>query len=348
MKIAVTYDNGEVWQHFGRTENFKFYDVEDGKVVSSEVVNTEGRGQDMGPWWISLADHGTGSPDLRRRRCPDYYAAQCAGHSGPIPVSPEMRGCRSGRPFLPERWKPMRMRFMRAATIMRREEESGGLSLLENGGRGTDSAGHNPLLTDWYETNKRPLPWRTDTNPYHIWVSEIMLQQTRVETVIPYYERFLKSLPDVQALLCGPEEELLKLWESLDATTAGSAICRRPLRQSAARSGFLGGASPSAFQDPLSCPGFGDLYGQGCGLYCFRGRRSLPWMETPFGCFPVCAPTGGRWMKTRQKKAVSAEPLAVTEAEKEPYSPENLIRHFMDLSADVIRTLPRNARNVRL
>lgn len=56
MKIAVTYDNGEVWQHFGRTENFKFYDVEDGTVVSSEVVNTEGAGH--GALVDFLASHG--------------------------------------------------------------------------------------------------------------------------------------------------------------------------------------------------------------------------------------------------------------------------------------------------
>ncbi|MEE3481163.1 MAG: NifB/NifX family molybdenum-iron cluster-binding protein [Lachnospiraceae bacterium] len=56
MKIAVTYDNGQVWQHFGRTENFKFYDVEDGTVVSSEVVNTEGAGH--GALVDFLASHG--------------------------------------------------------------------------------------------------------------------------------------------------------------------------------------------------------------------------------------------------------------------------------------------------
>lgn len=61
----------------------------------------------------------------------------------------------------------------------------------------------------------RELPWRNTKNPYHIWVSEIMLQQTRVEAVKPYYERFLKELPDVRSLAQAEEEKLLKLWEGL-------------------------------------------------------------------------------------------------------------------------------------
>ena len=67
----------------------------------------------------------------------------------------------------------------------------------------------------WYKENKRSLPWRVNKDPYRIWVSEIMLQQTRVEAVKPYYARFLQELPDVEALAECPEEKLLKLWEGL-------------------------------------------------------------------------------------------------------------------------------------
>ncbi|MDE6708486.1 MAG: A/G-specific adenine glycosylase [Oscillospiraceae bacterium] len=70
-------------------------------------------------------------------------------------------------------------------------------------------------LSDWYLENKRDLPWRKDQNPYHVWVSEIMLQQTRVEAVKNYYTRFLNALPNIQALANCPEEQLLKLWEGL-------------------------------------------------------------------------------------------------------------------------------------
>ena len=68
-----------------------------------------------------------------------------------------------------------------------------------------------PLLA-WYEKNKRDLPWRREKNPYYIWVSEIMLQQTRVEAVKPYFERFIAKLPTVEALAACPEDSLLKLW----------------------------------------------------------------------------------------------------------------------------------------
>ena len=70
-------------------------------------------------------------------------------------------------------------------------------------------------LLNWYDENKRDLPWRRSKNPYHIWVSEIMLQQTRVDTVIPYYERFLDCFPTVESLANAPEERLLKAWEGL-------------------------------------------------------------------------------------------------------------------------------------
>ena len=71
-----------------------------------------------------------------------------------------------------------------------------------------------PLMA-WYEASARILPWRDHPEPYRVWISEIMLQQTRVEAVKPYYERFMAALPDVSSLAGVPEERLLKLWEGL-------------------------------------------------------------------------------------------------------------------------------------
>ncbi len=71
-----------------------------------------------------------------------------------------------------------------------------------------------PLL-EWYRDNARRLPWRDDPTPYHVWVSEIMLQQTRVAAVLDYYRRFLAEAPDVAALATLPEERLMKLWQGL-------------------------------------------------------------------------------------------------------------------------------------
>ena len=70
-------------------------------------------------------------------------------------------------------------------------------------------------LLNWYMQNKRDLPWRRHRNPYYIWVSEIMLQQTRVETVKPYFERFITRFPTLTDLAEAPEEDVLKLWEGL-------------------------------------------------------------------------------------------------------------------------------------
>ena len=71
------------------------------------------------------------------------------------------------------------------------------------------------LLLPWYRENRRRLPWREDREPYHIWLSEIMLQQTRVEAVKGYYARFLSAVPDIPALAQCDDELLHKLWEGL-------------------------------------------------------------------------------------------------------------------------------------
>lgn len=67
----------------------------------------------------------------------------------------------------------------------------------------------------WYDLEKRTLPWRENNNPYRIWVSEIMLQQTRVDTVIPYYLNFMKLFPKISDLAAADEDVLLKAWEGL-------------------------------------------------------------------------------------------------------------------------------------
>src|SRR5690348_2434613 len=70
-------------------------------------------------------------------------------------------------------------------------------------------------LLGWYHKNKRTLPWRGHASAYAVWVSEIMLQQTRVETVIPYFERWLELFPTIQALAAAPEQTVLSAWEGL-------------------------------------------------------------------------------------------------------------------------------------
>ena len=70
-------------------------------------------------------------------------------------------------------------------------------------------------LLAWYDQHGRDLPWRRTSDPYAIWVSEVMLQQTQVDTVIDYYQRFMQALPTVQALAQAPQEQLMSLWQGL-------------------------------------------------------------------------------------------------------------------------------------
>ncbi len=108
-------------------------------------------------------------------------------------------------------------------------------------------------LLGWYEANKRDLPWRRDQDPYHIWVSEIMLQQTRVEAVREYYARFLRELPDIENLAACPEEKLLKLWEGL-----GYYNRVRNMKKAAERiMEEYGGVFPSSYEEILGLSGIG-------------------------------------------------------------------------------------------
>ena len=111
-----------------------------------------------------------------------------------------------------------------------------------------------PALLPWYDTHKRELPWRGTRDPYRIWVSEIMLQQTRVAAVIPYYERWMERLPDTAALAAVGEDELLKLWEGL-----GYYSRARNLRRGAqVIEGELGGVFPGTYEALLRLPGVGE------------------------------------------------------------------------------------------
>ena len=73
---------------------------------------------------------------------------------------------------------------------------------------------HDELVC-WFAKHQRLLPWRAEYNPYHVWVSEVMLQQTQVSTVLPYFERFLAALPSISALAAADEQQILTLWAGL-------------------------------------------------------------------------------------------------------------------------------------
>ena len=105
----------------------------------------------------------------------------------------------------------------------------------------------------WYQEHKRDLPWRSNRDPYRIWVSEIMLQQTRVEAVKPYFLRFMEELPTIKALAACPEDKLLKLWEGL-----GYYSRARNLKKAAqVIVTEYGGQMPADHAEILKLPGIG-------------------------------------------------------------------------------------------
>ena len=121
-----------------------------------------------------------------------------------------------------------------------------------------------PLL-GWFQAHARALPWRADREPYHVWLSEIMLQQTRVEAVRGYYARFLAAAPDVFALAALPEAQLLKLWEGL-----GYYNRARKAQTCAQEIAARGGVWPDTVEGLLALPGIGPYTAGAIASICFE------------------------------------------------------------------------------
>lgn len=126
----------------------------------------------------------------------------------------------------------------------------------------------SPLLK-WYDENKRILPWRESRDSYRVWISEIMLQQTRVEAVKPYYDRFMKVLPDVESLASVSEDQLMKLWEGLGYYNRARNL------QKAAKiiMECYEGKMPSAYEEILKLPGIGSYTAGAVASISFGKRR---------------------------------------------------------------------------
>lgn len=110
-----------------------------------------------------------------------------------------------------------------------------------------------PLLA-WYDANRRVLPWREEVSPYRTWVSEIMLQQTRVQAVLPYFQRFMDAAPDVAALAAMPEQQLMRLWQGLGYYSRARNLKRAA--QTVVQD--FGGEFPDSYDDLRRLAGIGD------------------------------------------------------------------------------------------
>ena len=121
------------------------------------------------------------------------------------------------------------------------------------------------LLT-WYREHARTLPWRSDPTPYHVWVSEIMLQQTRVAAVLDYYRRFLESAPTVSVLAALPQDQLMKLWQGLGYYSRARNLQKAAIQIMERH----GGVFPNAYEDIRALAGVGDYTAGAIASIAFR------------------------------------------------------------------------------
>lgn len=109
-------------------------------------------------------------------------------------------------------------------------------------------------VVEWYKINKRELPWRATENPYHVWLSEIILQQTRVNQGLPYYKKFIEAFPSAVDLAKAPEQKVLRLWQGLGYYTRARNLhkCAKEVVHN------HGGMFPDSFEELKKLPGIGD------------------------------------------------------------------------------------------
>ena len=157
-----------------------------------------------------------------------------------------------------------------------------------------------PLLA-WYQEHRRILPWRDEPTPYRVWISEIMLQQTRGEAVKPYYERFIQEIPDIRALACVSEERLMKLWEGL-----GYYSRARNLRAAAIKiEREFGGELPKTKRQLMELSGIG-AYTAGAIASIAYGQPVAAVDGNVLRVVSRLAAYGGDIRKERTKKLVAA------------------------------------------
>ena len=127
------------------------------------------------------------------------------------------------------------------------------------------------VLLDWYNSNKRDLPWRRTKDPYSIWLSEIMLQQTRVDQGLPYYLKFTKTYPKVEDLANASEDEVLKLWQGL-----GYYSRARNLHKTAKIVAYeLEGKFPQTYEEIIKLKGIGDYTASAITSICFEKPHAV-------------------------------------------------------------------------
>ncbi len=168
-------------------------------------------------------------------------------------------------------------------------------------------------IIHWYSANKRSLPWRNTTDPYKIWLSEIMLQQTRVAQGMPYYERFIEHFPTVHDLANASEEEVLKLWQGL-----GYYSRARNLHATAKLiSEKYNGQFPDNYKGLLELKGVGDYTASAIASFCFKEAQPVVdgnvyrVLSRYFGIdLPINSTEGIKYFKALALKVMDADQIA--------------------------------------
>lgn len=184
-----------------------------------------------------------------------------------------------------------------------------------------------PLLA-WYPSHARDLPWRHDREPYHIWLSEIMLQQTRVEAVKSYYQRFLEVFPDVHALAATTQDQVNKCWEGLGYYSRAANL-RKAAGEIVEK---YNGTFPSAWEEVRSLPGIGDYTAGAICSICYE----LPTPAVDGNVLRVAARVTDNFCeidRTEQKEAVTKNLAEVYQSH--PGSCGMLTQALMELGATV-------------
>ena len=167
-------------------------------------------------------------------------------------------------------------------------------------------------ILQWYDQNKRELPWRTTKDPYRIWLSEVLMQQTRIEQGTPYYLRFIEAFPDVHALADAKEEEVMKLWQGL-----GYYNRARNLHATASYvSRELKGVFPKNFEGLLKLKGVGAYTASAIASICFEESRAVVdgnvyrVLSRYFGVsLPIDRPEGQKEFQTLAQHLIPSERL---------------------------------------
>ncbi|MEM1339711.1 MAG: A/G-specific adenine glycosylase [Bacteroidota bacterium] len=219
------------------------------------------------------------------------------------------------------------------------------------------------IILDWYAANKRELPWRSTREPYKIWLSEVILQQTRVVQGLPYYEKFVATYPTVQDMAAAPEEHILKLWQGLGYYSRARNMHATAKVISQEHNGHF----PERYKDLLKLKGVGDYTASAIASICFNEPQPVVdgnvyrVLSRYFGVdHPIDSTTGVKYFKALARKVMDGENIrdynqgimefgAVQCAPKKPYC---LLCPLQDscvaLAENKIHQLPWKAKKTKI